>query len=63
MFFMTKSVVRRGADAIFFVAICHYGEAVKIYLLKLHFLKRRRVRENLIEVFKWVKDFFLIRGM
>ena len=29
----------------------------RLNLLKLHSLERRRVRGDLIEVFKWVKDF------
>ena len=33
----------------------------RLKLLKLHSLERRRVRGDLIEVFKWVKC--LIRGM
>ena len=29
----------------------------RLKLLKLHSLERRRVRGDLIDVFKWVKDF------
>ena len=37
--------------------IRNFSYARSLKLLKLHSVERRRVTENLIEVFKWVKGF------
>ena len=37
--------------------IRNYSYETRLKLLKLHSLERRRVRGDLIKVFKWVKDF------
>ena len=52
---LLESVQRRMIKMI--EGICNSSYERRLNLLKLHSLERRRVREDLIEVFKWVKSF------
>ena len=52
---MLESVQRRMTKMIKGIRYFSYKRRLK--LLKLHLLERRRVRGDLIEVFKWVKGF------
>ena len=52
---LLESVQRRMSKMI--KGIRNFSYERRLNLLKLHSLERRRVRGDLIEVFKWVKDF------
>ena len=52
---MLESMQRKMTKMI--EGIRNFSYERKLKLLKLHSLERRKVRGDLIEVFKWVKDF------
>ena len=52
---LLESVQRRMTKMI--EGIRNFSYEKKLKVLKLHSLERRRVRGDLIEIFKWVKGF------